>query len=310
MKLYLAPIKGITDTILRNALAKYWGGFEAAIAPFFLLPSTDIFDLKILEDVKIENQLHSVIPQIITKSPRQAKIITKHLIDMGHEEVNLNFSCPFPIVINKGRGSILMKNPELIREIIRTVKELPIDVSIKLRLGFDEYNQAQTLLDYLESEDIMRVFLHARLATQMYGGDVNLDAFKSIRARFPLIYNGDIRDKNDFMRIDKFLENQTEFMIGRGAIYNPAIFAQLRGKEYSETETSKIFREMIYELLANYREKNGDFALSQMKALWKYFCFGISDEQYIHQFFRVNEITEMEKMLHDLPDWKVPIKGK
>jgi tRNA-dihydrouridine synthase len=299
VKLYLAPIKGITDTILRNALQKHWGGFDEAVAPFFDLPSAEKFDEKLLSDIILENQTTVVIPQIITKSPSQAKQLTKKLIEMGHKKVNLNFSCPFEVVTKKNRGSILMKNPYLIKQIVEAVNELPVKLSIKIRLGYDDFSQAKVLLDTLKYNEISKVFLHARLAEQFYKGDVNLKEFSLINSNFPIVYNGDINSLEAFQKVVSFLPQQDEFMIGRGAISNPAIFNIIKGKQYSDDEYSEIFRAMLLDIVENYREKIGEFALSQMKALWKYFQYRIKDKDFNNKIFQTTNLEEMIKLLQN-----------
>ena len=303
-KLLLAPIKGITDYIFRNCLLIHFGGFDESIAPFFYLPSADNFDRSILKDVYPENQKTNVIPQIITKSPLQAKLIAQKLIEMGYKEVNLNFSCPFPAVTSKGRGSILMKNPELIRNIVRSINNLPISVSIKIRLGFDAYNQTQDLLNNLIDEDIKRVFLHARLATQLYLGTANIDKFKTVESSFPLIYNGDIDSVESFKRIDSALSNQDVFMIGRGALKNPFIFNEIKGKTTSFTNMRSTFRSFVQDLFEQYSLIDEHWALGKMKGLWRYFQENIIDDNFYKQIFKITEPNEMDILLMNVPDWK------
>ena len=305
MKLYLAPIKGITDTILRNAFAKHWDGFDEAVTPFFDLPSADKFDEKLLADIIPENQIVSIIPQIITKSPSQAKMLTKKIIEMGYKKVNLNFSCPFEVVTKKNRGSILMKNPPLIRQIVEAVNEFPIELSIKIRLGYDDFSQAQILLDTLKDNEISKVFLHARLATQFYGGEVNLKEFRQIESNFTIVYNGDIKSFKDYNNIVSSIPEQNEFMIGRGAISNPEIFSIIKGNKYSDEEFSQIFQVMLLELVENYQRKIGEFALNQMKALWKYFQYRIIDEDFNNKIFQTKKLEDLITLLQNLNEVRI-----
>ena len=88
-------------------------------------------------------------------------------------------------------------------------------------------------------------------------------------------------------------------MIGRGAISNPAIFNIIKGKQYSDDEYSEIFRAMLLDIVENYREKIGEFALSQMKALWKYFQYRIKDKDFNNKIFQTTNLEEMIKLLQN-----------
>lgn len=47
--------------------------------------------------------------------------------------------CPVPKVVNNGEGSALLKNPELIREIVTKVSHaVKKPVTAKIRIGFED----------------------------------------------------------------------------------------------------------------------------------------------------------------------------
>lgn len=304
--LYLAPIKGITDKILRDNLSKFFGGIDSSIAPFILVPSAEKFDDILIDDViDFQNQILPVIPQIICKSPQIARVITQKLIALGHKQVNLNFSCPFPVVINKGRGSALLKDPDQIRKIVESIIDLPIKVSIKIRLGFDDFAHSKVLLEILEGLNIEKVFVHARLATQKYSGKVHWQKFNELQkiSEFTLVYNGDLKSIVDYKELINNVGEQPDLMIGRGAIYNPFIFQLIKGAKFTRNEESEIFYKFVIDLFSQYEDKLGDYVVWQVKALWKYFQFGIDDKEYNHKFFRIESLAEMSKMIADMPEW-------
>ena len=53
--------------------------------------------------------------------------------------IDINAGCPVPKVTKTGAGSALMKNPPLIKEIVRIIKEESgIPTSVKFRIGWDQ----------------------------------------------------------------------------------------------------------------------------------------------------------------------------
>jgi len=161
------------------------------------------------------------------------------------------------------------------------------------------------LLDTLKDNEISKVFLHARLATQFYGGEVNLKEFRQIESNCTIVYNGDIKSFKDYNNIVSSIPEQNEFMIGRGAISNPEIFSIIKGNKYSDEEFSQIFQVMLLELVENYQRKIGEFALNQMKALWKYFQYRIIDEDFNNKIFQTKKLEDLITLLQNLNEVRI-----
>jgi nifR3 family TIM-barrel protein len=147
--------------------------------------------------------------------------------------IDVNFGCPSATVTGNDSGSMLLKDPKNVGNIISSlVKHLDKPVTAKIRLGYSK----MTYLDVAkEVEDAGAEVLavHGRTARQKYTGVANWDAIEEIHngIDIPLIGNGDIRSEED---IDKYLGSHADaLMIGRAAIGNPLIFEQF--KHYNRT---------------------------------------------------------------------------
>ena len=151
--LYLAPLRGFTEYIYRNAFSRHFGGFDVAVAPFIPTMTDARLKKKHLRDVMPENnQAMPVIPQIIGNKAADFILLAKRLFDQGYETVNWNLGCPFPMVAKKQRGSGLLPYPQKIEAFLEaTISAIPNRLSIKARLG----NRIWTCLkNALRSPDI------------------------------------------------------------------------------------------------------------------------------------------------------------
>jgi tRNA-dihydrouridine synthase len=83
-KLYMAPIKGLTDHLFRTAFTKHFGGFDLAIAPFISSKRDHSFKPKYIRDVLPENNTAlPVIPQILSNVGEDFVALTNYLFDLG-----------------------------------------------------------------------------------------------------------------------------------------------------------------------------------------------------------------------------------
>jgi nifR3 family TIM-barrel protein len=115
----------------------------------------------------------------------------------------------------------------LVRQVVEAVK---IPITVKMRLGWDDGNlSAPFFAREFEQAGVAAVIIHGRTREQGFGGSVNLDGIRDVVEaveRIPVIGNGDIRDCADAERM--FLATGCAgISIGRGALLNPWIFAQL-----------------------------------------------------------------------------------
>jgi tRNA-dihydrouridine synthase len=146
--LYLAPLRGFTEFIYRNAFVRHFGGFDVAVAPFIPTMTAARFKKTHLKDVLPENNhAMSIIPQIIGNNPEDFIPLAKRLFDLGYETVNWNLGCPFPMVAKKQRGSGLLPHPQKIEAFLEaTLPAIPNRLSVKVRLGRKKTDEILTLL--------------------------------------------------------------------------------------------------------------------------------------------------------------------
>lgn len=135
--IYLAPIQGITDRIFRNVFPKYFSNVDLSIAPFISTSKRKNVETVILRELDPDmNTGIPVIPQILSNDPANFIPLANKLYNMGYGTINWNLGCPFPVVVNKGKGSGMLCYPGRIEEFLdKTIPKIKANLSIKLRLG-------------------------------------------------------------------------------------------------------------------------------------------------------------------------------
>jgi nifR3 family TIM-barrel protein len=159
----------------------------------------------------------------------------KLLFDVGYDLIDLNFACPAPKVLRRGRGGTMLKNPSGILEIYRSVREaVPCPVTMKLRTGYDESEASKEdfwqIAENAAAEGIDALIVHGRSVAQDYRGRADWDILAQLKRRFPsttIIGSGDIFSPE--IILDRLRETGIDgITVARGAIGNPWIFSQAR----------------------------------------------------------------------------------
>ena len=283
MEIYFAPMEGMTSPLLRRTHAACFGGCDKYFSPFISTNEAISMNNKELEDVDHEqNRGLDLIPQIISNSAYQSALYIKLLSEKyGYEEVNINLGCPSGTVVSKGKGSGMLRDPDALDLYLGGLKEeldklsdggvkIP-KISLKTRIGFYEPGEHIRVTQILKAHPAYQVTIHPRTRKQMYGGDVNLDAFahmydelKSVGVR--IVYNGDINRTADYVRITERFPDLDAVMIGRGLLADPSLARRIKG---GEKATAAEYSDYMERILDGYIEKIGveKFVLAKMKDL-------------------------------------------
>ena len=277
--LILAPIRGITNFIYRNALHHHFGGVDSALAPYIAPKAGKEFNPRQLADVHPKINEIKITGQVLTKNPEQFLEIAHIFKEQGIKEINLNMGCPYPMVANRMKGSGLLPHPEIVEKLLtEIIKKCPLPFSVKLRLGRENSSELEKLIPIINKLDIATI-IHPRTGSQLYKGYVDLEAFEKLHTQLskPPCYNGDITTVSEFLNLKARFPTIKNWMIGRGVLNNPALFSQIRGQEYTKVFFLEKLFLMHQDLMDGYLSlPNGksDF-LNKMKGQWFYLsnCF-------------------------------------
>lgn len=277
MKIYMAPMQGITEAPFRNTFARYFGGVDVYYTPFVRWEYGAVRK-KDLRDLNPErNTVDDLVPQLIAGTLEEAEKILPEILDCGYRRVNLNMGCAFPVLAKKGKGCGLLPDPEKVRELLRLTERYPdIDFSVKMRLGYESTQESLDLLPMLNDTRLSHIVVHARIGTQQYKGECNREAFARFAegCRLPLVYNGDIRTLEDIEVLQRDFPNLEGIMIGRGLVDHPWLAVEYKGqKEWPQPERMQAMRRFHSDLFSYYEQalEGGEKQLlMKMKGFWEY----------------------------------------
>jgi nifR3 family TIM-barrel protein len=233
---WLSPLAGYTNLAFRLAIREL-GGLGMA--------TTDLVNARgLLQGWRKSMELVQTCPadrplavQIYGAEPEEMKAAAQWLESSGVSAVDINMGCPVHKVVRGGGGSAMMCDAHRAVGLVRVVVEaVGIPVTVKMRLGWDEANLTAPLLAReFEQVGAAAVIIHGRTRAQGFSGAVNLAGIRTVVEaveRIPVVGNGDVRTIEDAVRM-RALTGCAAVSIGRGALLNPWIFAQLERWEKS-----------------------------------------------------------------------------
>lgn len=305
MKLSFAPLEGITSYVYRNTHREFFGGCDEYYTPFISPSDNSKIGRKGFRDMLPENNPIPPIVQTLTNNSVSFLKFTEKLKEYGYKEVNINLGCPSATVVNKKRGSGLLREKELLKSFLDEIFEkCDIEISIKTRIGFYSPEEFEGLIDLYNKYPIKLLTIHPRCREDFYKGDVNLDAFNLAYklSKNPLCYNGNIFTKEDYERIVKMYPALDSIMIGRGAVSNPALYREIQGGRKITTgemvEFTEILKEKYLSILSSDK-----FTMHKLKEIWLLMMWNFPDEEKILKTVRRTEsLSELMRAIHSLPN--------
>ena len=230
--LFLAPMAGYTDRAMRLVCHKY--GAEHSVTEMVSAKAVVYNDKKTFALAKILPDEGPVSVQIFGSEPEimaQAAYTLANTLDgMPPVAIDINMGCPVNKIFSNGEGSALMKNPDLIYKITKSVSEaIKIPTTVKIRSGVnkDSINAIECALA-AEEGGASILCIHGRTREQMYGGFADREIIKNVKdsLHIPVIANGDILDGASAVAMLRDT-GADGIAIGRGAVGNPFIFSEI-----------------------------------------------------------------------------------
>ncbi len=269
MRLYLAPMAGYTDRPFRDICRE-----NGADVVFTEMANCHLFSIlpeKAMELLSIEGEKPPVAVQLFGSDPGLLGSAAAYLESRGVEYIDLNAGCPVRKVVKTGGGSALLKDPELLRRILSSMRAAvkKSRFSVKIRSGWDERN-----LNYLEigrmaeGEGVDHITLHARTRTQGFTGKAAWEHIGELNAalKIPVVGNGDVKTMKDAADMAA-ATGVDEIMIGRGALSRPQIFREIKEERempLSREEASGIIMRLYRERTECHGERRGVVEMRKM----------------------------------------------
>lgn len=220
---------GVTNEAYRIIVKEFGAGLVCAemVSDKGLIHNNDK-TVKMLNVNPIERPLSMQIFGSDVKTITEAAVLIDKNCDA--DIIDINMGCPVNKIIKNGSGACLLKNPDYIYEIVKSVVEnVSKPVTVKIRAGWDHSSiNAIEVAKNIERAKASMIVIHGRTRSDLYGGTVNLDWIKTVKENvsIPVIGNGDIRSIEDAKRMFEYT-NVDGIMIGRAALGNPWLIRDL-----------------------------------------------------------------------------------
>ena len=313
--LFLSPLAGYTNLPFRLVVREI-GGLDWTTTD--LVNARSLIEqnpraLQMIRTCPAERRLAVQLFGAVPEEMRDAALIVESL---GIASVDINMGCPVKKVTGIGGGSAMMtelgKTAALVRGMVEAVK---IPITAKMRLGWDENNlTAPDLARVLEDAGVAAIFVHGRTRAQGFGGTVNLAGIRAVVSavkKIPVIGNGDVTTPEAAKHM--FAETGCAGVsIGRGAFYNPWIFAHTQhylqtGELQTEPgypELVQVMRRHLALMIEVFGEDHG-CRLFRKPASWYAKRFGPAKEfkKGVTQF---GTKSEFEALLANYEKWRAP----
>jgi nifR3 family TIM-barrel protein len=220
-------MEGVTNAAVREVLASY-GPVGLVCTEFVRIAGEKI------SRPYLERQVEKVprVPlsvQVMGNDPELLAEAGAVVAQAGADVVDLNLGCPTSNAAKKGVGAALLKQPELLTRLLRTMRRsVPGRLSAKLRAGFDTTDEALRNAHLVEDSGLDFLAVHPRRGVDMYRGLADWRIVERVKRelRIPVVGNGDVWFAESALRLFE-LTNCDAVMIGRPALRNPWIFRQL-----------------------------------------------------------------------------------
>lgn len=238
-RLYLAPMEGLADYVLRDVLTSA-GGFDGCVSEFVRVTDS-VLPLRVYEREAPEVLLGARTPagtpmviQLLGSDPEWMARNAAHAATVSPHGIDLNFGCPAKIVNRHGGGAMLLAEPAQLNKIVAAVRAaVPthIAVTAKMRLGVSDTSLAIDCAEALAEGGAASLVVHARTRDDKYQPPAHWDWIARIAAAVdvPVIANGEVWTVADWERC-RSTSGCADVMIGRGAVSDPFLALRIRGR--------------------------------------------------------------------------------
>lgn len=305
-----SPLAGVSDFPFRKISAHYKPGLM-----YCEMTGMEPIVRGIKETYRMLEYDESMRPigaQICGSDPLLARRAAKNIENLGFDVIDLNCGCPVDKVTKKGCGSAMLKEPELIGEVLaEMVAAVKIPVTIKVRAGWDDDSiNASLITQIAEKAGAKAIFVHGRTRKQGYRGGANwahIKACKEVANEILVIGNGDIFSPEAALCIVK--ETGCDgVLVSRGTMGQPWLVEDIMAAFEGRAVPSRTMEEKRKILLAHfdyslqYKDERG--ALVDMRRIVSWYIRNMQDARRLRKQVMESKTTDEVRALIEAFTWE------
>ena len=299
MRVILAPMQGVLDPLVRQLLTEV-NDYDLCISEFVRvvdqrLPPKVFY--RLCPELRQQGCTPSGTPvrvQLLGQHPQWLAENAELAIQLGSHGVDLNCGCPSKTVNGSNGGASLLKQPELIYQATKAIRQaVPPEqaVTVKVRLGWNSTDFAFDIADAVQQGGATEIAIHGRTKVDGYRADrINWQKIGEIRQKLhiPVIANGEIWRWEDGQRCLE-MTGCEDLMVGRGALNMPNLSRVLKHNDapLSWSEILPILRK--YATLENCHD-SGFYHVARIKQWLQYLKY---------EYEEATALFEVVKRCHD-----------
>ena len=254
----LAPMDGFSDLPFRSLCRSF--GSALSYTPFVNAMEVLARNPRMERLLEFNEAERPVVFQLFDSDEDRLLRAAQAVLAHGPDVIDINMGCSVRCVSGRGAGAGLLRDPRKIGRLIATLsRALPVPVTAKIRLGWDE--SSRNFLDVARAvaeNGGALIAVHARTREQGYKGRADWDAIAAVKAAvtIPVVGNGDVQSPEDIGRLRRHTRCEA-VMIGRAAIGNPWIFQGRQRGQVPHGEVLATIRRHLQGMLDCYGPREG-----------------------------------------------------
>ena len=303
-----APMAGLTDAACRHLMADH--GAAWTVSEMASAKALNFGDRKSLELLKDEHPHGLYAIQLFGAEPESMAKAILFVREKGirFDILDINMGCPAPKITSSGAGSKLLLDPPLCGQMAAAARKALGDdtpLTVKMRIGWDADNLTGVeVAKQLEAGGADLIAVHGRTREQMYIPPIDTAAIAAIKqaVSIPVLANGDVTSADGALTLLK--ETGCDgVMIGRGALGDPWLFAQVRAALLGEerppeptlNQRMAALRAQIYEMC----EEKGEWAaMPQARGQAMHYMKGLRGAAALRRYCSMLEhFTDVDRLI-------------
>lgn len=306
--IFYAPLAGFTDLPYRKMALPYQVGLQfCEMVKMEPLLRGDPNTLRILD---YEPTMHPIGAQLCGSNPKIAKEAAQKIEDLGFDVLDLNCGCPVDRITKDGSGSGLLKQPELLGEILsQLVSAVKIPVTVKIRAGWDENHiNAPEITQIAEQAGAAAIGIHGRTREQGYRGSSDrevIQACKQVAKKILVLGNGDLFHAQDVYHM--FEQTGCDgVLISRGTMGQPWIVEDVRRwytgnplLSISMKERKEALQKHFAYVVSYQNEKKAILEMRKISCLYLKEFPGV--KEFRRQLSHIDSLVSAQKIIEEIP---------